>query len=135
MTTEYPYAHLLRAIADGRALQFECSNGEFIDLIPQDALEVLSGARHSPKRLRIKPAMIRIGEREVPAPLRVRPARGAEYFTSRLGDHALWIRGVWDGGFVDDRLFERGLCFAFPGDAEAFTQAVLALLAPAGAQA
>ena len=135
MTAEHPYAHLLRAIADGKTMQYQSSNGTWTEVTIKEALEVLTEARHSPHRMRVKPDTIRIGAQEIAAPMRQAPCLQTSYFVPALSSYGPSFTGRWDGVDIDIDRLRKGLCFASEADANAVTEAVLTLLAPAGAQA
>jgi hypothetical protein len=136
MTTEHKYAAILRAIASGQAIERKspvsqqwgtCSHDEALR-------HIYAETPHS--ALRVKPAIIRIGDVEVPEPMRVAPTPGVIYFPLYLGGGELVVgRESWYGDAVDHNYLQRGLCFATEEGAQAAAKAIIALLAPQGAPA
>jgi hypothetical protein len=133
MNTPYPHADLLRAIADGQPLEQLNRVHEWHPVSPGCALVAISQDMAS--GLRLKPATIWIGLREVAAPLCIEPSHGSRYFVPTLGDSDGCFSSRWDSDRYDDHRFRSGLCFSSQADAEAVAKALFFLLAPKGAQA
>jgi len=75
-TTPHPYAHILRAIADGQAVQWQDTAGQWKYQPTDVTLDEIARAGYHPTRYRIKPRTVRIGDIDVPEPLREMPADG-----------------------------------------------------------
>ena len=120
------YAHLLRAIADGKKLQ-RLEEGVWVGMSPIAALSyVASDTVHAkrPERFRIAPAVIDINGRDVPEPLRIPPQKGADYWVAEIDVISVYVRRWYND--VDDRLrMRRGLCHATKEDAQAHVDALL----------
>jgi hypothetical protein len=74
------YADALRAIADGRELEFQDFQGRWYTPGANLVLGWLANLDTDPKRFRIKPDTITINGREVPAPVREVSPRKDDYF-------------------------------------------------------
>lgn len=127
---EHPYAQVLRWIADGEKMEMQmlpyvANVWDFIAVA--DLLEAIGeGGALPPDRYRRKPRTIDINGHEVPEPMRVAPAEGADYFTVNMedGDVDSW-RLQWQSGTSDMRRFKAGLCHATREAAEAHARALL----------
>lgn len=100
MTTEHKHAALLRAIADGNDIEFVW---------------------------RIKAKTIRIGEYDVPEPMRVAPKEGTTYYFAELapGTFADWY--VWENDEQDAKLLAMGICHLTEDAAVMHAKALLSL--------
>lgn len=80
MTTkqQHPYAEILRAIADGEIIQLKTTYGDWADI--RDSYAMLCMGVNC--ELRIKPRTIKIGEYEVPEPLREEPPIGTMVYSA-----------------------------------------------------
>jgi hypothetical protein len=109
--THNPYAHILRAIADGLDIQFRWMNGDYGDVRAEDVLKAIGeGKAARPEDFRVKPPTIKINGYSVPAPLRVEPAPWADYWRVDLvwlSDNAL--PRSWDGSKEAKKALEHGL--------------------------
>jgi hypothetical protein len=74
---------------------------------------------------RRKPRTIRIGERDVPEPMRIAPAIGSKYWCVRLIATAGVAPESWDGGTWDCDLLARGLCHTTKEAAIAHAEALI----------
>lgn len=78
---------------------------------------------------RRKPEKIRIGDREINAPLRVAPDQGVRFWTPDIWDAEEMTQDYeWRNLEADKLWLERGLCFATEEDARACAEAMLELL-------
>ena len=59
---------------------------------------------------RRKPKTIRIGERDVPEPMRVAPQDGTKYWTPNFFDRLHAFAETWDGGECDKTALKNGVC-------------------------
>lgn len=78
---------------------------------------------------RRKPRTIRIGEVDVPEPLRVAPAVGTTYFYPNMDSSLPVQRTAWNSPGEDIRLLARGLVHLNEDDAVAHAHALIALTA------
>jgi len=65
---KHPYAHILIAIAEGKEIQWNKSQGGWETQSPDDTLHEITHGEYSPERYRIKPATILINGVECEAP-------------------------------------------------------------------
>lgn len=68
MTTPHPYSSILHAIAEGKEIQWQSSQGEWITQTPSEVLEEIVDPDWPIGRFRIKPATITINGCEVECP-------------------------------------------------------------------
>ena len=61
----------------------------------------------------------------VPEPMRETPEEDERYYFPSLSAKDFYSWNTWDGDDMDDRLYERGLCFATEEDAIAAAKAML----------
>ena len=116
---------LLRALADGKQIQWRADGPEgWVDCDADAALAYMA-AGHTPA-LRVKPEFIRF-ECTVPRPLDCAPPAGvwAIYFIPDLGRESCVSRQVWTGGEADRRVLERGLVHLAAADAYQHADALL----------
>lgn len=133
MTKEHKDAAILRALADGRVIQYR-HTGIWYDYDSEDALVRLS--RHElSDMVRVKPDTIQIGELEVARPMQVEPAIGTPFFYPHLGYASFSGRDVWTSNDADNRYLHHGLCFASDAEAQSAARAIFALFAPHGVPA
>lgn len=129
--TPHPYADILRAIADGKQVQF-LSNASvqlWEDTEPGEALREISITKYPPSDYRIKPKTIRIGEYDVPEPLRAAPVKDAEYFRFDLGSEG-WVHSTqWGDYDCEVRWLQRGILHSTKEAAELHAKALLSLSA------
>lgn len=69
MKTEHKYAQVLRWIADGEQVQWQSSNGQWLDESAEGVLQEILSDKFIVDRYRIKPKTIMIGDVECEAPL------------------------------------------------------------------
>jgi hypothetical protein len=130
MKTPHPYAEILRAIADGETVQWQNGAGEWCSQGPDMTLFEIRGRAFPLGRYRIKPRTIRVGEVDVPEPMREAPARGKEYWVIDAShSNFTGAKLRWSNDDVDNRLIERGICYDNPTDAETAGRAIAALFA------
>jgi hypothetical protein len=77
---KHPYAEILAAVAEGKQIQWLQMPSEWLDQGPSATLFEVAHGRYPPERYRIKPATIRIGEHDVPEPLREMPSKGTNVY-------------------------------------------------------
>jgi len=90
--TPHPYAHILRAIADGLNVQWQDSAGDWCHQSPTATLLEISDQEYGPARYRVHAKTIKINGHEVPEPLRVMPTEDTMVYWPSFGpsaeDHA-----------------------------------------------
>lgn len=128
--TQHPYADILRAIADGHSIQWANAAGEWHNQDARMVLDEVRDADFPPDRYRIKPRTIRIGEFDVPEPLRVAPAVGALYWAVQFANDAGTGEYEWADDEVDSALLGRGMCHPTREAAEQHSEALVALSLP-----
>ena len=126
MTTPNPYAELLRAIADGKELQFEEWDGKWSPQDTADALHEFAAKDYMPNRYRVKPATITVNGIEVPEPMRERPPSGTRYFAASLARDDLASPLVWDDDDQDRIMLSRGVAHLTKDAAIAHAEAMIA---------
>ena len=114
-----------KAWANGESLQYELTSGNWHDYQPVSGEDVVF---LSCNEYRIKPRTIRIGEYDVPEPVREPLQIGDEYYTEDINcayDPVLVT--FWDGGPIDMYRLESGLVHKTRETAELFVKARLSL--------
>ena len=86
-----------------------------------------SGVFYSGAEYRIKPRTIRIGEYDVPEPMREAPEVGSIVFLFNMVGDTKATR--WDGDDVDKRMLNSGICHSTPEAAELHAKALISLTA------
>lgn len=118
------YLPLVQALKEGHTIQFSYSpsnqGAQWFDR-PDVQFDA------PPEYYRVKPKTIRIGDYDVPEPLRVQPKYGDNYFAAwpTAVDHCNEYR--WANDQTDERLFVRGLCHATKEAAVLHAKALLSL--------
>lgn len=80
---------------------------------------------------RLKPKIIRIGEIDVPEPMRSAPEIGSSYFVVDLcASSSTVVKSKWDDDWTDERCLERGMCHTT--EEAAITHAKALILASGG---
>lgn len=121
MSTPMKWANEIKAMADGKVL--ECDNEDGSWFVPI----TLNPVSYPCFKWRIKPATIRIGNYDVPEPVREALEVGEKYFVAHLfGEIESWI---WRGDYKwSGSCLKRGLIFRTKEDAELATKAIIELL-------
>lgn len=126
MTTPHPYAELLRAIADGKELQFENSFGEWIKQDLKDALYEFANNDYMPNRYRVKPATITVNGIDVPEPVREPLPAKTRYFIPDFGMTNLVFDGYWNCTTIDKTALACGVIHLTYEAARAHAEAMIA---------
>lgn len=126
MKKEHPHAQVLRWIADGETVQAQF-NGDGVwqsmNSLNDHVLADLLTGETTRREFRIKPKTIRVGDREIEAPV----MSGPGYFISDLGRELVWFGDERDiNSFAD--MQKNGRIFATPEAARAAQEAITALL-------
>lgn len=124
---QHPYAHVLRAIADGETIQSVNNRVDWVSRDPATVLEEISDREYGPEHYRVKPRTITINGHEVPEPLREAPPKGMLYFLPAVisphGDNA--TKQVWTGVGACPRWLQQGLVHLTAEAAQAHAEALL----------
>lgn len=125
--TKHKHAELFEAIANGElADNFEC---QFRDWQPGDwysPMHRMDNIFASPEAwtVRRKPRTIRIGELEVPEPMRVAPAEGTEFWlVATLDDRP--VKTTWRSLFTELGWLKHGVCHLTKEAAETHRKALI----------
>lgn len=118
----HPYAEVLRAIADGQSIQFmpEGSN-QWVDRSATNVLRMVQLETEDPIQFRIKPQMVNVNGRTVPAPLQNTPENGTMVWQATIcanGEH-------WAGAEHQLRLLQAGKLFMSSSDCHEHAAALL----------
>ena len=128
-TTPHPYADILRAIADGKNVQWQNSGGSWQNQSVSETLMEISNEEYSPARYRVAPRTITINGHEVPEPLREMPPDGTEVYWPSFGpEHGGNNTVGTEVGNFKDRLavmLLQGLLHLTPKAAQAHAEALL----------
>ncbi|MPS98564.1 MAG: hypothetical protein E2581_08695 [Pseudomonas sp.] len=128
MKKEHPHAQVYRWIADGENVQAcKLDGSEPWWSILEDAsytwwLELLHGRHHGQYEFRIKPKTIKVGDREIEAPIKSGPG----YYLTNYGDVFRWFEDANLNPPID--LQKLGRVFATEEAARAAQEAITALL-------
>ncbi len=119
---EHPHAWVLRALADGEPLEnfeFKLQNDDcWLNLASMEPLDY-------PQWLfRRKPRTIRIGDLDVPEPMREAPAFGAQYWIASVNKKEV-VDLVWQNDTVDKQWLAAGLCHTTKEAAELHRKALI----------
>lgn len=109
--TQHPYAKILRAIADGKKIQYLESGQNKWFGIPHESVLLELSRHHCRHQFRIKPEVILINGIEVPKPCREPLKLGAVYYYPYL-EGAVdnnYSCISWDDDAYDNRLLKLGL--------------------------
>lgn len=120
-----PFAEILTAIGQGRDIQF-LDGGEWLDISTRAAWRHIATGAATARFMRAKPDTIRIGDVEVPAPLREAPKVGEDYFYFEV----FFGSREWNGDASDMAVLKRGVAFRTSDERDAAMSAVLAVFAP-----
>ena len=108
---KHKYADILQAIAEDKDVKLEqkyLSTKDWESTNSDNALAFIAAG--CGKLIRIAPKTIRIGDMDVPMPMRVAPAVGTAYWVvaGYYPDLAQFV--VWNNGACDISRLKRGLC-------------------------
>lgn len=105
---EHPYAHILRAIADGETIQLK-AEGAWINKDPATVLALISSGAYTQEGIRVKPHTIEINGCAVPEPLRTPPEVGRVVYAVDLLAQKSTATFGWTGSNDDRVLLQRGI--------------------------
>lgn len=123
----HPYADILIAIAEGKQIQNLTSEFEWIDLGHSEALSLIN---ISNPVLRVKPSTIRIGEYDVPEPIREMPKNKDCVWLVNLGGTLQPFECKYNADIIT--YFANGLLHKTKEDAEIHAKAIISLSANKG---
>lgn len=122
--TTHPNADLIRALLDGKQLQRKAN--EWRDVEPSDVEMALGELAHPECGwYRLKLSTIRIGDREVPEPLRVAPLKHTPFWLACPVQGERTQEMEWLGNDIDRRWLADGLVHLTPEAAQAHARALL----------
>lgn len=128
MKTPHPYAELLRAIADGE--EIECADTRSVPVswfLTSSQLALTQITYNTRLKFRIKPKTIRIGEYDVPEPMREAPGDSETFYLPAILSEGWYITHRW-GGFQDQLAkLQAGLCHSTREAAEWHAKALISL--------
>lgn len=124
---EHPYAHVLRAIADGEKIQWKNSKNEWVDENAINGLlhDIAASEGDTVDRYRIKPKTININGHEVPEPLRAAPKYNTTYYITSVHNKEPYRAYIWHDDDIDTILLKRGICHLNKEAAIAHAKALL----------
>lgn len=127
MKQEHKYAQVLRWIADGEIVQWQAGNGSWELQCHAETLDEISSQRYGVGRYRIAPKTIKIGNREVEAPI-VNPHEGQRVWrwAATLGDADSFVFTA-DKTAMDNAA-KAGMFFETEAAARAAHEAITALV-------
>lgn len=108
---EHPYAHILRAIADGEIIQVKLEDA-WMTKRPDEILHMIAEGSYEQTGIRIKPRTIEINGAVVPEPLRVEPKSGQVVFVVDLAADNCAFGFKWSDTPSKCNLLQRGIIHA-----------------------
>lgn len=103
-----PYAEILRALADGKQVQYLYTSGTWRTLDETQVLRKIY-LRRDPVKFRVAPTTIEIGNYAIPEPLRVAPAKRTRIYTIDLDSPEAVHQDEWEGKDFQQLWLIRGL--------------------------
>lgn len=100
------YNHILASISDGRQMQFK-DDDQWQDIDTQDVFKKLAISAPA-ENFRVKPITIRIGDIDVPEPLKTAPKRGSTYHIPDVNASSLFWAMEWQDSDSDKQRLKRG---------------------------
>lgn len=111
---------------DAAESEMPWKNWEFLDHSPNQWLQCLYSPEWNEEyAYRRKPKTIRIGDMEVPEPMKTAPEYGTVYWFPSFHCSEVADNCSWAGDDIDNRLFQRGFCHATLKAAEAHAKALI----------
>lgn len=124
-TTPHPYAHILRAIADGKNVQWQNPEGIWMDQPNKWTLKEIAMRHHTPDRFRVEPPHITINNHKVPEPLRDCPQPGTTVYVPDLTKAGATDEFEWTACGWQCRALTNGLLHLTPKAARAHAEALI----------
>lgn len=121
------YADVLRAIADGRVVEMKppVISGAWSVQPEEFVLQEIGRGFIPPWNFRIKPDIITINGREVPAPVREVPLRGTKYWVVDFVEERGYDNEIWEDFPAEKRDLSRGLIHLTEDAARQHAEALL----------
>ena len=130
-TTQHRYANILRAIADGEEIQWQASNGNWLNKDHGDSLIEIGQMTYVSSRYRVKPKTITINGFEVPEPLRDMPKDANRVFwpvlASASGSNYDWSYVSENKNVMLEAMLLQGLLHSTREAAQAHAHALISL--------
>ena len=126
MKTPHPHAETLRAIANGE--EIECADTRSVPFswfLTSSQLALTRITHNTHLKFRIKPKTIRIGEYDVPEPMRKEPEEDAEFFLPAVLSPREHISRRWAGHPEQCEHLAAGLCHFTAEAAELHAKALI----------
>ena len=109
---------VVQAAANGEVIEYLDGNGEWQDKFLADLTAAFE--------YRIKPRTIKIGDIEVPEPMREVPEIGADVWYIAVHQREVAVSTEWNGSGWQHTMLERGLVHKSQLNAEAHAEAIIA---------
>jgi len=122
---ENKYAQVLRWIADGEDVQWQQSDGKWINQRSGETLSEIGSEYYAPGRYRLAPRTLTIAGLEIQSPLAHASVGHAVYSTAATGDIT---KISFSGSAAHYEALKNGRLFATPEAAKAAYDAITALL-------
>lgn len=119
MTERLKWADVIIAMANGETGQWLHVGGKWVDGVDYNPMS------YPEYEWRVKPKTIKIGDMEVPEPLRVVPEKDATYFIVEPMSDDLFYAATWGCDNIDIRHLSRGQCHATEEAAIAHAKALI----------
>ena len=132
MKTPHPHAETLRAIADGEEIEFIDTRSDAAgwSLISSQSALLQVAYDDAHLKFRVKPKTIRIGDYDVPEPMRVAPGDSEMFYVPTILSGSLYTARRW-GDFRDQQAqLAAGLCHFTAEAAELHAKALISLTSP-----
>jgi len=123
MNQRHKWADVIIAWANGEPIQVEQESGKWKDYGVSPISPMFSPALN----YRIKPRTIKIGDMEVPEPLREFPVFGEKYYLPYITGDVLFCDIVWQNMPVQNNAYKRGLIHLTPEAAISHAKALIAV--------
>ena len=116
------------ASSNGEVVQASCDNGHtWFDMDECDTSDPALQFDFGDYDYRIKPRTIKIGDFDVPDPMRNEPDPWCEYFVVEILGDIPALRQTWNGLDYEKRWLSRGLCHKSKESAIAHAEAIISL--------
>lgn len=128
MKTPHPHAKTLRAIADGEEIECADTRSVPVSWFPASSQLALTQIAHNTHlKFRIKPKTIRIGEYDVPEPMRKEPGEDAEFFLPSVLSPRKYLSRRWVRHIDQCEQLAAGFCHSTAEAAELHAKALISL--------
>ena len=116
------------ASSNGDVVQASCDNGHsWFDMSECERSDPALQFDFDDYDYRIKPRTIKIGDFDVPEPMRVEPDSGCEYFVVEALSDIPAASQIWNGMDCEKRWLSMGLCHKSKESAIAHAKAIISL--------